>query len=405
MSVEESAGVNPNVEVGDEPSISAGGGSNISFDDIDRVTSEKPAKPKKEAKPAKEAKPDDTDPYVDGDAKDETDGRDKKPKAKEGGDADAKETKEAKAATDAPKAKVHKVKVGDTEMDLAGDATLTIPINGKKEAVPLQDLINEYNGKTEWSRRFSDIDKRDKEVKSQSESLNSLAKNLYEKSQEDPEAGFDFLAEMTKQDPVEVKEKVLRQQIADILPLAEMSDEEREQFIEDKKRDWRDKSHASRTKALEDAQASEVEQAEQQKIFEEFGIDADRHAQAKETATNFLKANDPNFDGKISKEQIVYVDRKLLAFDVIETSAPHLKDHKDFEDIVEDMVQDLCRHPQMTSAQLSKLLVEVYGKEDESLRNLAKKRAKTATLAGDDEPEASRQIPNASGAVFFDDMF
>lgn len=396
----ESTGVNPNVEVGDEPTISTGAGSQLTFDDLERVTAEEDRKPKpkpkpKEEKPLKEAawNPDDApDPKDQREPKEE-----KEPKPKD------KEPQAAQPKEGQPKPKIHKLKIGDQIMDVAGDATFTIPVAGKKEEVPLQDLVNDYNGRTEWHRRFSEVDVREKEFSKQKESLDKLVSNVYEKVQTDPDAAFDFLAEMTKQDPIAMKEGMLRSQIEALLPLAAMSEEEREAYIKDQVRNWRDKLHESRTKSYETEQKADEEALAKQQLMDIHGIDEARYAKAEQVARDFLTKQHPEFDGAVTKEQVLYVDRKLMAWDVINNTVPHLVNHARYDSIVEDVVTDLLRHPELTPETLAKQLSEVFGEEDKALKNLGRKAATTATASHAEAPADSRPRQEHS-ATFFDDM-
>lgn len=391
----ESTGVNPNVEVGPEQTVTAGGNSQISFEDMERVTDqeirEKAQKPKlvKEQKAPKEAKGVDApDP--------------KDAKAKPAGD----ET-EKPAADKAPvsKAKVHKLKVGEALSDIPGDATFTIPVNGKKVEVPLQELVNDYNGRTEWHKRMSEADQKSKDADSKVGKIESLVGNLVERAvtNKDPDAAFDFLAEMTKQDPVEMKSNILRQQFEALLPVFEMTEAERATWFEDQKRGWRDKLHSSRERAAQAVEQEKQDKANRQQVMQQFGIDDARYSEVETLVAAHLKKVDPKFNGKVTQEQIVYADRRFMAHDVIEDTIPDLVNRPDFGKIEADIMRELLSHPELTREQLAKQLTTVFGSDDKGLRKIGQKVARSATASQSEAPQESRAKPS-NEATFFEDL-
>lgn len=400
----ESTGVNPNIEVGAESTVTAGGGSQVTFEDIERIT-EQEADEKARGKPklVKEQKaPKDEVEGVDPSAS-----KDKKAaKAAAESEGEEDETPEKAAKPAAPKGvKTHKLKIGDQLQDIAGDATFTIPVNGKKVEVPLQDLVNDYNGKTEWHRRMSEADQIKTDFTAKEQKINSLVGNLVERAvtQKDPDAAFDFLAEMTKQDPVEMKSNILRQQFEALLPVFEMTEQERTTWFEDQKRGWRDKLHTNRTKAIQAEESAKQEQAKRQEVMQQFGIDDERYGHVEKLVHDHLKAHDPKFDGKVTQEQIIYADRRIMAYDVIEDTIPDLVNRPDFGNIEKDIMRELLSHPELTREQLAKQLTAVFGSGDKGLRKLGSKVARSATASQSEAPQDAR--PRQSKEVtFFDDL-
>lgn len=389
----ESTGVNPNVEVGPEQTVTAGGNSQISFEDMERVTDQEirekaqaAAKPRLLKKPDKAADPAGDQPEPK-ETEQKADGTPEKP------------------AADKPKAKVHKLKVGEALSDIPGDATFTIPVNGKKVEVPLQELVNDYNGRTEWHKRMSEADQKSKDADHKVGKIESLVGNLVERAvtNKDPDAAFDFLAEMTKQDPVEMKSSILRQQFEALLPVFEMSEQERATWFEDQKRGWRDKLHSSRERAIKAEETSRQEKANRQQVMQQFGIDDARYSEVEGLVAAHLKKHDPKFDGKVTQEQIVYADRRIMAHDVIEDTIPDLVNRPDFGKIEADIMRELLSHPELTREQLAKQLTTVFGKDDKGLRKIGQKVARSATASQSEAPQESRSKPS-NEATFFEDL-
>ncbi len=398
--------MNPNVPVGGEGSTASKANSSITFDDVADTEDAPKAKPKlakePEKKPAAKEKP----PVRQG-AKDEAssfedaeeDGDDKSPtpKAKPEKAAAEKDDKEPAKA----KPKVHKFKAGEQTLDLAGDAVLTVVVDGKKEEVTLQQVLDNHSGKTNWDRKNNELRNERTEFTKERESMNALVTNLFEKASKNPEDAYDFLADLTKQDPVKLKGSILRQQFEELLPLYEMSEQEREHFFKDRERDWRDKAHENRTRADSEREASTREEAERTSFTQKYGIDDDRYAYASKIVHKHLKDTDPKFDGKVTPQQVIHADRHLMALEVIAEATPHLEKHEKFDSIVGDIVNDLIRHPGMTREKLASLLRDIWVDDNKGLKNLARKAAKNAQSSDDERParKSERREP-----VTFDDL-
>lgn len=397
-----SSGVNPNVEVGDEKVLNKGGASEATFEDFERMHDEadkdkraKAATKKKDAKAAKDADAEPKEPAEKG-------GDGKTPK-------EPKDDKPEKVAADKtepkPKGiKVHKLKIGDAESDLPGDATMTIPVDGKMVAVPVQELVNDYNGRTEHSKHIAAAKAERKEIETTRTNLNTMAKNLYEKASADPEAGFDFLAELTKQDPVALKEKILRENLKQYAPLFAMDEVTREAAIKDYVRDWRDKAHDARGKADAAAQAEAAAKAERTESMKAYGIDDDRYGELEKIVHDHLKKVDKDFDGKVTKDQIIFADRRLMAVEVIEDVMPSLVNHAQYATILEDITSDLLRHPDLDREKLGKSLLTVFGKDDKALREVGRREQRSATVSRSAEPADRRPSQSKAEPVFFEDL-
>jgi len=390
--------VNPNVEVGAEKGeVKSGAGSSATFEDFERITDEIDAEKKKKPKAEKVEAKAPSEPKAKPDPKEA--------KTPKDAAAESDDTGEIKDKADKPKPgfKNHKVRVGDKEMDLAGDATFTIPVNGEKVEVPLQDLVNDYNGKTEWRKRIADVGQKEKSFGEEKSRLNSLIKNVHDQALTDPDAAFDFLAEMTKKDPVELKHSMLKAQYDALLPVFEMDERERHAWFEDQRRNWRDKLHDRRTKSVQDTEMAEVQAQERAKIMQDYGLNEERYTLAETRVREYLTKEDPEFDGKVSKDQVLYADRKFMAMDVIEEVRPDLVNDDRFELILGDIVTDLLRHPQLTPEKLAKQLIAIFGDDNKALKNVAKRVARSATASHAEEPSESRARTNKE-PMFFDDL-
>lgn len=407
-----SAGINPNVPVTGEGTAESKGNSDVSWDDVADVT--EPRRGKKAPKAEDAGKPawakssnafDEADERKDGDHEEPDDDSTRPAKRDEDAHEDKgkKDAKKEGEKEPAKKPKVHKFRSGDSEHDLSGDAVVTIPVNGKKEDVPLQELVNHYNGKVAWDKRFNDLDKSEKAHQAATGQMTEMVTKLHDSATKDPETAWDFLADWTKQDPVALKEKILRQHISEILPLAKMDEKQREAWIQDQKRNWRDRAHTNRENAAKAQEQTTRAAAEKDQALKTYGIDDKAYDDAKDKLTRYLQDKDPKNVANIKTSHVIHAHRNLMALDVIRESVPHLANHEKFDSIVSDITSDLVKHPSITREKLANQLKDVFGEDNSRLRKLGKRAAQTAET---DSSRRSNPPPSRSRseAVTFDDL-
>ena len=152
-----------------EPIVKTGGESATTFDELEALTipkgskqkdSEKASKSKdpKEKKDSEQYDQDDQDIEDDADEKDSEDDQDEESK-NDKKDKDGKKNKDDELEKKNGKVKIYKVRSGDKDVPIPADSKLTVTVNGKDEQVSLQDVINNYSGKTDWNRKYTELDR------------------------------------------------------------------------------------------------------------------------------------------------------------------------------------------------------------------------------------------------------
>lgn len=192
-----------------EPIVASGGTGVTSFDELEALQDYSPA-PKQDGKAGekslqdlaskagkKAAKPQGKDGGKEDEEHDESQEADEEAGQEEGG----KEGQEVKAKDQKDQAskavKSFKVKSGDKDVDLRGDAALDVTVSGKQEKVTVQDLVNNYAGKVSWERKFSQLDTERKTFQTERQDLQKSIDDLYDLAvkQSNPRAAIEKLAE------------------------------------------------------------------------------------------------------------------------------------------------------------------------------------------------------------------
>ena len=157
---------------------------------------------------------------------------------------DTEEKPEAQKATEpqteAPKTdeadapaveKALKFKVGPRgkEVEIPSDAKVTIPVDGVDMEVTLEDLKREFNGKTVWEKKFSELDNNwkafDNDRKETEKQLNGILNKAYQK---DVLGAILEMVDIAQMDPKPVFDHIRDELMGDIEKYVQMSPQERE---------------------------------------------------------------------------------------------------------------------------------------------------------------------------------
>jgi len=413
--------INPNTPVQTEGTVQSRANSAVSFSDIEAIDDEISGKPASKAKPTGGVKKSAVKSPVDVSADDDDSGDEPSEaveqkdetgsKAKEKTDKAAKPTKESEDTPEkakpeqAAKPRTFKFKNGEENVAISSNAVVGVKVAGRDEEVKLEDLVNEYSGKTNWTRKYQELDKDKMMFHEERNGLNDRIETLFKKSSENPELAWDYLCELSGKDPVEVKEGLIRSMIKEILPLARMDEGEIETWIGDRKRDWRDAKHAHREESVkQQAQQAQVQQSRRQ-VQEQYAIAGEEFEQAEANANAWLKAQGAN--ERATPEQIAYVHRAEMAKDVVHQICPHLAQRDDFSKIMGEITSDLVKNPGMTKEKLGAMLDKVFNDGqagNEGAKRIARKVQRATDLEGDQSLTSPRPSKNKSDATFFSDI-
>lgn len=259
-----SESINPNVAVTgsieEEGKVVINGGENASlWDDLERVSAKKPEK-KAESEEKKQEKSEEKAEK----SKDLTsDDKKSSPKAekKESNEKKDSEDKEEKAEAEVKKeierqVKKLKAKIGDSDLEIDEDALFDVKIAGKSEAATLRDLVNNYAGKTNWDRQYSQLNNERQQFTKAREMANTKLRDIFE--EQDPEMKLFKLAELTGKDPVEFYKGWHESSIKMLEDYYQMNEDQRRAKLLEAE----NKFHKSKADRLETERKQEIERTQ-----------------------------------------------------------------------------------------------------------------------------------------------
>jgi len=306
---------------------------------------------------------------------------------------DLQEGKEKAAKPDPAKAKperVFKVKLGEALTDLKPEATMTVKVDGKEETVKIQDLVDNYSGKTNWSRKYQQLSE---EKKTLQETVNQLYDNFVAKG--DAMTGIEVLVEALGGNPLEVRQKVTDTLLKQIDSYANLSPEEREAAkLRDELSYRRKKEETEKVKTQHQAEIQQL-QGRLEAVMKTHGLTEEQLAQTYEELKSLnvpLEQLTPELLGDYHKQKQEQVKTKELD-DGISAMLKDIEAEFESDEAKSEATQRLKKvmqvHPEMTLTELKDAALEVYGSK--AAKNLARKLKKAQPTPTNKAPDRVRE--------------
>lgn len=301
-----------------------------------------------------------------------------KKEAKEEKDEESEESKETKEEAEKTDAKKLKIRMADGLYGIEADAKVRVKIDGSFQEVPVQELINNYSGKTAWDKKFTEIGQEKKVIESErmevnktKEVLSSLVQEIVSKI-DDPNANpydaLNILVEKAGRDPYTLWKRNLEASLDEVELLQSMSEAERKAYFLEKKDEFRTKSDEARK--AESAKEQAFNQAVQK-------VDSLRQAHGV-SEEQYLNALDKlEADGVDTKKM---TDEQVVDYASLN---PHIESVQDvleaYEEAIDEskysgLVQSLAR--QMRAKEFTKEQLSEWARKeflDEDLKDLTQR--------------------------------
>lgn len=357
-----------------EPIEVSGGDSIVSFDDIERA---KQVDTPPEAKTKRTKDKDKEESEV-------SESKDKKTKGgKDGKESDEEKSEEEEVKEKETDDKVEKpvktvkIKNGDSDLELRSDGLVTVNVNGKPEQTTVQELLDNYSGKTNWGRRFQKLGEQEAALKSAQKDFESLTLRLHQEGvkNKDPISTMNILGEVMGWDMDQFWQQTTSYVSKRIEELSNLTPEERRAFEAEerlKKYEQRDKQQAE-TKKYESAMSDLEKRVET--VMESLGLNMQEFEAAYRKAVN--DGVDPNISpedfGKYYKES----ETKYALVDLV-TEVANGYSEDEVYDAVSDLWSVVEKNPDLSEEDIREIAVEVYG--NKAAKNLTRKLQKAKPL-------------------------
>lgn len=156
-----------------------------------------------------------------------------------------------------------RMRMGDELFNVDADSMFKVKVDGELMDVPVQELINNYSGKTAWDKKFTEIGKEKKVLEAEKSQILQQKQQLSEHVKKaiaplkDPNANpldsLMYLVEISGEDPYTAYRRIMESNLEEISTLMDMTETERELHFHKKK----DELHSSIARKRQEAQTKE----------------------------------------------------------------------------------------------------------------------------------------------------
>lgn len=403
---------------GSEPIVKTGSSADItSFDELESVVdapkpsprkaienngsgkSEPKGKaPKKEAPKKKEASASDE---REEDGSEENDSQEEDNDNRSEKDSEQKEKskeldKKGDGSKSSVKPKTFKVKSGDQEIELRSDTQFEVTIDGKKVPVSAQDLLNEFSGKTNWGKKYQELDTERKSFENNKKELESGINRFVELSKSDPLAAVEYACDISGMDSRKMIQEIRNQFKMAFEEYAKLSPEQRqERELQDERDYYKTKLARHEADRAKQSQMAELDKRVQATI-QKHNLDRANYV-ARYEELKQLQAQGV-FGGEITPELVGEYHQEMERGRLINEVINEFPDIENKDSAIKDLKAIWSQDPSLTIEQLKRIAVEVYGSD--AARRLSKKVQKSRPVTATATPKTSK----TREPLFFDDL-
>ncbi len=300
--------------------------------------------------------------------------------------------KAAKAPTDGKPERTFSVRQGDDTLSIKPDGVMKVKVDGKEMDVKFQDLVDNYSGKTNWSKKHQDLAE---DKKAMQDSVNMLYDRLVK--QGDALGAIEVLAEALGADPLATRKQIKTTLVKQLQEFASLSPEE--QALRELKEElsWH-KQQKESERVLGEAKAQQAAlKSRLDKVQETYGLSTEQMVATYEELKSLnvsdadMESN-PDLIGQYHKAKETRAGIEAILTEAqaeFETEPARL-------DAVERLTKVMQLYPDMTLTELRDYALEAYGSK--AAKNLSRKLKKAQPASTSKAPERTRE------PVTFDDL-
>lgn len=324
---------------------------------------------------------------------------DKKDKAANDSKEEKGEDGKSKKAEEKPKSiKVVTGKDGKEAVEIPVDGKVQVTIAGKVEEFTVQDLVNEFSGKTDYSRKYQQLDTEKKTLEkergsfhNEKQELNDAVDKLYQLAvtESKPIDAIAMLTDLLGGDAVKIVSDLQTKMFAQF-------EEESKLTPEQRNLKWANQRNDLLQKKIEDNKQAEAKKTTQSEI-----------AKRVEAVKSQYKIDDARFNDvyqtlvksgakEVTPEVVGQVHDSWAKMDKIDEIAKEIgvSDEKAIQSLYKNCLN-------LNEAQLRKVIAEVYGGKPKKKSSLEEKIEKNN---GGQQAPKKQQSSSNSQELFFSDL-
>lgn len=311
---------------------------------------------------------------------------------------------EAEAEAEAEDLTLIKAMRGENSHEMPEDAIFTQKVNGVDTEVSLRELLNNYSGKTDWTKKYTEMSQEKQALKKQTFEFNDRVNTFVDKAKESKIDALAYLASTAGADPVEFIKEFKQGLIPELEEYMGMSESERKAYDYKQELEILKKTNETERLSVERTQEFEKLEAQTKQYIEELGVDNNEFTAAYDRLMDSgIVQEGVNIGPEDVAQWIGLENRVTLVSDTISEINPELAE--DLE-LVEDLVKTSLDGG-LDEQSTIEVINELYGQPSEEAKSASKKARQSNPKLN---VEAKKIVKNDmdsgydSGPLSFDDI-
>ncbi len=192
--------------------------------------------------------------------------------------------------------KTIRLKEGDKSVDINEEATVPVKVNGKKQFVPMKELLSNYSGKVAFDKKFEEIETTKKEFSQEREKFESekqvvvdhfskiggMLQSALTDPESDPVAAMKYLVEISGNDVLKFEKRLVEHYSNIVHSFDEMDDADVGLYWSKRENEILRNHQATQAKLAEERTAKEQLSNTQVKLREQYGVSDTDYTAAQE---------------------------------------------------------------------------------------------------------------------------
>lgn len=177
--------------------------------------------------------------------------------------------------------KTIKAKLNESEFDYDPDAKISVKVNGEDQEVALQEILNNYSGKTDWTKKYTELDKEKKGFAKDREEFIGVVKQFGQKiNGENIMEGIDFLVDQIGMSRYDVEKKLFAHYLNQFNELQNLSEAEQRAYWINKENEYLKSVSQSSAEKIKQEQTRRDSELKIQQLRETHGISKEDYESA-----------------------------------------------------------------------------------------------------------------------------
>lgn len=328
--------------------------------------------------------------------KSEKEDEEKEPKDKSEDDGkseeDEPESNDGLEKDDIPEGKALIAKLGEDKFNVNENMTLLAKVAGKNEPVTVRDLLDNYSGKVQYDKKFSEFDNKNKALEVEKNKfkeefdgvtthLNKI-RDIMDNEDADPMEALYYLVDITGRDRYDFYKRSIDSRFEEFERLSDMSDTERQLHFTNTKLELIQKRDESSKKLLDNQEAEKDLIENARKVREAHGVSDDQFDEA------FYDLKGIGYkEEEITIQQVIdwakFKPNEAKAQELL-TPYKNSLDESAYDEYIVLIAKTMMESPDITSEEVSAIIKEELGVES-SIKELERKVVKKDKLKSSDE--------------------